>query len=123
MKKKYKNLNHFHISSRILLFLIILLLAFNIVTIIFFNSKFKNLDNVENAAYITANSAKREISNLQDEFAKYSNEQNNINNYHLNKLDIVSFSMFTNFGVIGDSHAIGSISVDGAELNEQADVV
>ncbi len=122
MKKRYKSLKHFHISSRILLFLIILLLVFNMITIVFFNSKFKELDNIESAAYVTANSAKREISNLQDKFTKYSNKQNNINNNHQNKLDVVSFSMFTDFGVVGDSHASGSISVDGGEINERMEV-
>ena len=96
--------------------MIVLLFVFNIITMVFLDSKFKKSDNSENMAYITANSAKREISDLQDEFEKYSNEQSDINNYQQNKLDFVSFSMFTNFGVIGDSHAVGSISVDGGEI-------
>ena len=89
---------------------------------VFLDSKFKKSDNSENMAYITANSAKREISDLQDEFEKYSNEQSDINNYQQNKLDFVSFSMFTNFGVIGDSHAVGGISVDGGEITERMEV-
>ena len=122
VKKKIKSLKYLHIPSKILLLLIALVAIKNIILFFSFNNRIQELSNVKNGENSVANVARTDVQRLKKEFEDYTLKQDNVNSYLDKKLDLVSFSMFTDFGVVGDSHASGSISVDGGPLTERMEL-
>lgn len=122
MKKNiFKKIRNIHISSRTLFMIIVLAISTVIFVGIQFNIRISAVENIGNrvndiAAYVKSESYRQQESL---ELLKVTQEQNT--NSLKDRLDVVSFSMFTTFGVVGDSYASGSVAING-ELYEHLDV-